>query len=130
MEKTAPEAQVWTQVDAYGNPVQSHGLLARFLLLLPRTFHGQKLRLDARRDRTTGVRSRAGERKQEGAPRGAFAFFRALKTSSGAPDKIWRPAVSGTGGIQDDRVAGRQKPKGFAGSNFVLSVGWIFTPDA
>ena len=25
--------------------------------------------------------------------------------------EIWRPAVSGTGGIQDDRVAGRQKLK-------------------
>jgi alkylhydroperoxidase family enzyme len=23
--------------------------------------------------------------------------------------EIWRPAVSGTGGIQDDRIAGRQK---------------------
>ena len=79
MQKTALGVQVWTNLDAYGNAVASHGALARFLLLLPRTFRGQKLRLDARRDRTTGVRSRAGERKQEGAPRGAFAFSGAVK---------------------------------------------------
>ena len=47
-KETAPEAQVWTYLDANGTAVMALRPLARFLLYLPCTFHGQKLRFDAR----------------------------------------------------------------------------------
>src|SRR3954463_2224391 len=57
-------------------------------------------RTHARRDRTTGGWSCAGGRKRDVGKDAPFDLT----------NEIWRPAVSGTGGIQDDRAAGRQKP--------------------
>lgn len=57
------------------------------------------------------------------APLGAPSPFLSFEELSSALNKIWRLAVSGTGGIQDDRVAGRQKPKWVTSSRFMLRVG-------
>ena len=75
--------------------------LACFLLVYHRTFTGRcravcALRLD---DRGPFA---CWERKQDGAHWAPSLF-------SISVEEIWRPAVSGTGGIQDDRIAGRQK---------------------
>jgi hypothetical protein len=121
MEKTAPKAQVWTQLDAYGNAESARRPLARFLLLIPRTFHGQKLRETRAEIERQGF-DRVPGRGSKTAPLGAPSPFLSFEEPSSTLDKIWRPAVSGTGGIQDDRVAGRQKPKIVSGSQFSLLV--------
>jgi hypothetical protein len=74
------------------------GMLSAFTFL---HFHGQTLRLCALRRDGRGLFAYR-VRKQDGA-QWAPSFF----LISGR--EIWRPAVSGTGGIQDDRSAGRQK---------------------
>jgi hypothetical protein len=70
-------------------------------------FHGQTLR-DTRAEigRQGSIRVPGQEAKT--APFGAPSFF---VISISLAREIWRPAVSGTGGIQDDRIAGRQKLK-------------------
>src|SRR5579859_1634575 len=50
------------------------------------------------------------EKEARRRPLGRRRFFWSACVAFPDLDKIWRPAVSGTGGIQDDRVAGRQKP--------------------
>jgi hypothetical protein len=122
MEKTALEAHVWTQRDAYGNAVMAWPLLARFLLFLPCTFTGQKLRCMRAAIERQGF-DRVPGRGSKKAPLGAPSPFLSFEEPSSALNKIWRPAVSGTGGIQDDRVAGRQKPKWWLAAALLLRDG-------
>jgi hypothetical protein len=79
-------------------------------------FHGRTLRKMRAEIELTGVRLCAGKGSKT-APFGVPSPFALMKTRKPADWgcgfsmwKIWRPAVSGTGGIQDDRIAGRQKP--------------------
>jgi len=70
-------------LDAYGNPVTALWPLARFLLLLPCTFHGQKLRFMRAEIERQGF-DRVPGRGSKTAPLGAPSPFLSLVGSQWA----------------------------------------------